>query len=154
MVVHLIRSYLIALVGLAVGAALGLVATAIARRRATPTLSGWDARLTVPLLLAAAAAHLALIPAVELQRQVMFGLYIAALTGTVVMAIAGRRIWRLGAIVLPVGSIVAYTYYAVVGHAADGAGIAVKIVELLAILAAIKPLLIHSESGSDQRVVT
>ncbi len=154
MVLHLIRPYLIALVGLVLGAGLGLVATAIAGRRTTSTLSGWDARLTVPLLLAAAGAHLVLIPAVELQRQVMFGFYVAALTGAVVMAIAGLRIWRLGAVVLPVGSIAAYAYFAVVGHAADIAGIAVKIVELGAILAAVKPVLMRSKSGSEQRVGT
>jgi hypothetical protein len=154
MVVHLIRSYLIALVGLVIGAGLGLVATAIAQRRAGSKLRRWDARLTVPLLLAAAGAHVVLIPAVELQRQVMFGLYVAALTGVVVMAIAGLRVWRLGAVVLPAGSIAAYAYLAVVGHAADIAGIAVKIVELGAILAAVKPVLIRSTSGSEQPVVT
>jgi hypothetical protein len=154
MVVHLIRPYLIALVGLAVGAALGTVATALARRRMSSTLSGWDAWLTVPLLLAAAGAHLVLIPAVELQRQVMFGLYVAALTVVVVMAIAGFRIWRVGAIVLPVGSIAAYAYFAIVGHSADVAGIAVKIVELGAILAAVKPLLVRSKSGAEQRIPT
>lgn len=95
-----------------------------------------------------------LIPAVELQRQVMFGLYIAALTGAVAMALAGLRIWRLGAIGLPVGSIATYAYFAVVGHAADVAGLAVKIVELGAILGAVKPLLMRGQSGSEQRVVT
>jgi hypothetical protein len=55
----------------------------------------------------------------------------------VAFAIAGLGIWRLGAIVLPAGSILAYAYFAVIGHQADVAGLAVKAVELATIAAAL-----------------
>jgi hypothetical protein len=57
-------------------------------------LTGWDARLTIPFLLAVAGLILALIPVVEVHRQVMFGLYGLALVVTVAIAIAGLGIWR------------------------------------------------------------
>ena len=56
MAVHLIRSYLVALAGLGIGAAVGLILALAFRRVRT-----WDAWVTIPLLLAAAGAHIALI---------------------------------------------------------------------------------------------
>src|SRR6266852_9361977 len=104
--VQLIPQYLVALIGMAVGGSGGLVLAAAMNRRSgdAKRIDGWDARVTIPLLLAAAGAHLALVPVVELQRQLMFGLYVLALIITVAMALVGWRIWRLGAIFLPLGS--------------------------------------------------
>src|SRR5207249_9173816 len=62
-----------ALAGLVVGALIGYVLATSTHRAST-----WDTRVTLPLVLAAGAAHLALIPAVEAQRQLLFGLYFAA----------------------------------------------------------------------------
>jgi hypothetical protein len=137
------KDYLAALAGLALGALTGWVAAAILSRSRGREggLSSWDARLTVPLLLAAAGAHLALLPAVEPMRMLLFSLYGAALLATVVLAFAGIRIWRLGAIALPAGSVVAYFYFAVAAHEADVIGLLVKAIEVLAILAALAPLL-------------
>jgi len=122
-----------------VGFALGWLVVMMTNRRVSDErrLTASDARLTIPLLLGAAGAHLVLIPVVELQREVMFGCYAVALIVTVAFAIAGLGIWRLGAIVLPAGSILAYAYFAVIGHQADVAGLAVKAVELAAIAAAL-----------------
>jgi hypothetical protein len=137
--VHLIPQYLVALVGIVVGFALGWLVVMMTNRRVSDErrLTAWDARVTIPLLLGAAGAHLVLIPVVELQREVMFGCYAVALVVTVAFAIAGLGIWRLGAIVLPAGSILAYAYFAVIGHQADVAGLAVKAVELATIAAAL-----------------
>jgi hypothetical protein len=137
--VQLIQQYLVGLVGLVVGATIGWLVAILANRRVSEKrrLTAWDARLTIPLLLAAAGAHLALIPVVELQREVMFGFYALALVVTVAVGIAGPAIWRLGAVVLPAGSILAYSYFAVVGHQADVVGLVVKAVELAAIAATI-----------------
>jgi hypothetical protein len=122
-----------------VGFALGWLVVMMTNRRVSDErrLTASDARLTIPLLLGAAGAHLVLIPVVELQREVMFGCYAVALVVTVAFGIAGLGIWRLGAIVLPAGSILAYAYFAVIGHQADVAGLAVKAVELAAIAAAL-----------------
>ena len=128
--VVLIPEYLIGLVGLVAGGAAGLVVAALAHNGRLPAR---DARVTAPLLLGCAVAHLFLIPAVELERQVLFGLYALALLGTVAIGLAGARIWRLGAVFFPAGSIVAYTYFAVLVHQADYAGLAIKVVELIAI---------------------
>ena len=137
--VQLIPQYLVALVGMVVGVALGWLVAMMTNQRISDErrLSAWDARLTIPLLLGVAGAHLVLIPVVELQREVMFGCYTVALVVTVAFAIAGLGIWRLGAIVLPAGSIIAYAYFAVIGHQADVAGLAVKTVELVTIAAAL-----------------
>jgi len=117
--VVLIPEYLIGLVGLVAGGAAGLVVAALAHNGRLPAR---DARVTAPLLLGCAVAHLFLIPAVELERQVLFGLYALALLGTVAIGLAGAGIWRLGAV-----------YFAVLVHQADYAGLAIKVVELIAI---------------------
>src|SRR5579859_1843709 len=128
--VVLIPNYLFGLAGLVAGAAVGLLVAAVAKNG---KLAVRDARVTAPLLLAAAGAHLVLIPFVELERQVLFALYALALLATVGIGLAGARIWRLGAVFFPVGSILAYAYFAVLVHQADYAGLAIKVVELSAI---------------------
>lgn len=130
--VHLISSYLVAFAGVAAGAIVGVTAAVVFRR-----LRAWDAWITIPLLLVAAGAHLALIPQVETERQVLFGLYGVALLGTVVFAFAGQGIWRVGAVVFPAGSIAGYFYFALPEHQADYVGLIVKLIELAAIAAAI-----------------
>lgn len=136
------KDYLGALVGLPLGALAGLLSAAVvARLRTDRTLLGsWDARITVPLLVAAGAAHLALLPVVEPMRMVLFSLYSGSLLATIVLAYAGIAIWRLGAVALPAGSMLAYFYFAVGAHQADVIGLVVKAVELLALLAALAPL--------------
>ncbi|MGH7764678.1 MAG: hypothetical protein ACREOM_09710, partial [Candidatus Dormibacteraceae bacterium] len=101
----------------------------------------------IPLLLAVVTAHLVLIPVVELQRQLSFGLYFVAVIIVIVMAIAGFGIWRLGAIFLPIGSILAYGYFAFLGHQADVAGLIVKLVEVAVVAAAVTSLLRYGLSG-------
>jgi len=147
MAVHLIRSYLVALAGLGIGAAVGLILALACRRVRT-----WDAWVTIPLLLAAAGAHIALIPQVEAQREVLFGLYGAALVGTVIVALAGLAIWRVGAVVFPAGSIAAYFYFALPTHQADYVGLIVKLVELAAICAALVPMLARERSYGGRRM--
>ena len=141
--VQYIPQYLVALVGIGVGAPAGLILAAAVNRKSgnAKRIDGWDARVTVPLLLAAAGAHLALIPVVELQRQLMFGLYVVALIITVALAAVGWRIWRLGAVLLPLGSILAYGYFAGQVHEADVVGLLVKIVEVAAVAAAARPVI-------------
>jgi ABC-type antimicrobial peptide transport system permease subunit len=136
------KEYIAALAGLPVGAVAGLLPAALFGRSGNGEqgLSSWDARLTVPLLMAAAGAHLALLPAVEQMRMLLFSLYAAALVVSVVLAFTGMGIWRLGAVALPAGSILAYFYFAVGAHQADVIGLLVKAVELLAIIAALVPL--------------
>ena len=140
MSVHLVQAYAIA--GLGVGAAVGLIVTAAFRPTISRTraMRDWDAWVTVPLLLAAAGAHLILITQVGLQRQVLFGLYGVALIGTAVFAVAGLAIWRLAAVIFPAGSIAAYFYFALPEHQADYIGLLVKVVELAAIVAALVPV--------------
>jgi hypothetical protein len=151
--VQFIQQYLVAVAGLVAGAGAGwvLAASTNGTRGGGGRLARWDARLTIPLLLAAAGAHLALIPIVELQRQVMFGLYVLALLGTVAVAMAGPAIWRLGAILLPAGSIFAYAYFATVAHQADVVGIAVKVVEVSAIGAALWPAIAARQNRQEPR---
>ena len=72
MSIHLVTAYWIGLVGAVAGLAAGLIVPRLARRSSESWT--WHGRVTLPLILAAAGAHLALIPAVEQQRQVMFGL--------------------------------------------------------------------------------
>ena len=141
--VQFIPQYLDAVVGMGVGAAAGWIVAAATNRRSgdATRLGGWDAHVTVPLLLAAAGAHLALVPVVELQRQLMFSLYVLALIVTVVLAVGGWGIWRLGAVLLPLGSILAYGYFAGLVHEADVVGLAVKFVELAAVAAALRPVI-------------
>jgi len=155
MTIQLEKEYLVALLGLAVGAASGLIAAA-AYSRAAPRripLGPWDARVTIPLLLAAAGAHLVLIPVVEPTRQLLFGLYFAALIGTVVFAMAGLSIWRLGAALLPAGSIAAYFYFALQVHQADYVGLTVKVIELAAVAAAVVPIARLRRDHARPRVV-
>ena len=135
MSVHFVSSYWIGLVGAAVGLIGGLLVVRVADRRSR--LSLWDARATLPLLLAAGLAHLSLIPVVELQRQVFFGLYGAALIGVVLFALLGIGIWRLGAVVFPLGSIGAYLYFGLLVHQVDYIGLLVKLVEVAAVAATI-----------------
>ena len=130
MQVVLIPNYLFGLAGLVAGGAAGLVVAAVAENG---RLAPRDARVTAPLQRGAAVAHLVLIPFVELERQVLFGLYGLALIATVAIGLAGARIWRLGAVFLPAGSIVGYAYFGVLVHQADYAGLAIKVVELVAI---------------------
>ena len=66
--VVLIPNYLFGLAGLVAGGAVGLLVAAVANNGRLPAR---DARVTAPLLLAAAVAHLVLIPFVELERQVL-----------------------------------------------------------------------------------
>jgi hypothetical protein len=135
MSVQLVQSYLVAPVGLVIAAVAGFAATRRARR-----VERWDANLTLPLLMGVAAAHLVLIPVVELERQAMFGLYVASVIVVVGLAFAGRRIWRLGAVLLPVGSVLGYAYFAVLAHQADYVGLTIKLVELATIAAAAAPV--------------
>jgi hypothetical protein len=141
--VQFIPQYLVAVVGIGVGASAAWILAAANNRRSgdAKRIDGWDARVTLPLLLGAAGAHLALIPVVEVQRQLMFGLYVLALIITVALGFAGWRIWRLGAVLLPLGSIAAYAYFAVQVHEADVVGLAVKLVELAAVAAAVRPVI-------------
>lgn len=143
MTIHFVGSYVVALGGLALGGVVGLVAmrTASAKLR---RIGSWDATATLPLLIAVAAAHLALIPVVEPARQVMFGLYVLSVTGVVVVAVLGWRIWRIGAVLLPLGSIGGYFYFAALVQEADYIGLAVKVVELAAIACALMPVLRRS----------
>src|SRR5437899_8387314 len=67
--IHPQREYLVALLGLAAGGGAGLVAT----MRASRSIKRWDARVTIPLLLAATGGHLVLIPFVERQHQMLLG---------------------------------------------------------------------------------
>jgi hypothetical protein len=141
--VQFIPQYLVALVGMGVGGSAAWILAAAVNRRAGEgkRIDAWDARVTLPLLLAAAGAHLALIPVVELQRQLLFGLYALALIITVALAAAGWRIWRLGAVLLPLGSIAAYAYFAALVHEADVVGLLVKVGELAAVAAALRPVI-------------
>lgn len=134
--VVLIHDYLIGFVGLVLGAAAGLVLTRYANRG---RMGMRDARLTAPLLLAAGVAHLVLIPAVELERQVLFGLYGLGVIATVAVGLAGFRIWRVGAVLLPAGSIAAYFYFGVLVHQVDYAGLTIKLVEITAVVSALLP---------------
>jgi|SRR5579859_1507479 len=132
--VVLIVNYLFGLAGLVAGGAVGFLVAAVA---GNGRLAARDARMTAPLLLAAAGAHLVLIPFVELERQVLFALYVLALVVTVAIGLAGARIWLLGAVLFPAGSILGYAYFSVLVHQADYAGLAIKVVELLAIASAL-----------------
>ena len=140
--IQFVPQYFVAVIGLGVGAAAGIVLAAAMRRR--PALANRlvasDAWITAPLLLAAAGAHLVLIPVVEQQQQMLFGLYGVGLLVTVALGAAGWRIWRLGAVLLPLGSILAYGYFAGREHEADVVGLVVKVVELAAIGAAVWPV--------------
>ena len=142
MTVHFVAQYVPALAGLAVGALTGFVIATGTRRP-----SQWDARVTLPLVLAAGAAHLALIPAVEAQRQLLFGLYFAAMTGTFALGLLRVGIWKLGALGFPAGSLLAYFYFALTAHEADFIGLAVKVVEAAVIVAAVRSVLARTEAG-------
>jgi len=158
--VQFIPQYLVAVIGMVVGGSAGWILAAAMNRtsgggKRIDGIGRWDARVTLPLLLAAAGAHLALVPVVELQRQLMFSLYALALVITVPLALGGRRIWRLGAIFLPLGSILAYGYFAGQVHEADVVGLVVKIVELAAIAAAARPVIAARRvRGRNQRMQT
>ena len=151
--IQFVPQYMVAVLGLAVGAAAGIVLAAAMRRR--PALANRliasDAWIAVPLLLAAAGAHLVLIPVVEQQQQMLFGLYGVGLLVTVALGAAGWRIWRLGAVLLPLASIVAYGYFAGREHEADVVGLVVKLVELAAIGAAVLPVLSARRQTQERR---
>jgi len=142
MAVQFVQSYLVALGGLVIGAAAGF---AVAQVRGA-AIGDRGAKLTVTLLAAVGTAHLVLIPVVELERKVMFGLYFVSVVVVVVMALFRWRIWRLGAVLLPVGSILGYAYFAVMVHQVDYIGLAVKVVEVATIAAALTPLFAHRQS--------
>jgi hypothetical protein len=144
--VQFIVDYVVALAGLGVGGVAGfLVALGAGRAPA------WDARVTLPLVLAAGAAHLALIPVVETQRQVMFGLYFLAMGAVFAAGLIGVAAWRIGAIVFPAGSIVAYFYFAFIAHQADVVGLIVKAVELAVIITAAAGFAIKRGDATDAR---
>ena len=154
MAVHIVQSYLVAVAGLVVGAVMGLVAAALLRNRiaARGSVRRWDAWVTLPLLLAAAGRALTLIPQVEMLRQVLFGLYAASLIGTVIFALGGLAIWRLGALLFPAGSIAAYFDFALSGHQADYVGLLVKVVELAAIIAALVPVFMRERAYGERQM--
>jgi hypothetical protein len=128
--------YLPAFAGVVVGAVLALLAaTFLPQAR---KLSHWDRRATIPLLLAAAGAHLALLPRVELLRIVPFSLYGIVLVLTVAFAFAGVSGWRVAAVVFPLGSILGYFYFGAVAHEVDVVGLIVKLLEVAAIAAAVR----------------
>jgi len=141
--VAFVKDYLPALAALPVGAIAGLGLTTVAKRGALSEgkLGDWDRWATVPLLLAAAAAHLALLPVVEPLRMVLFTLYAISVLATVGLAVAGIGIWRIGAVVFPLGSIAGYFFFAFVAHQVDVVGLLVKLVEVVAIVAALVPVL-------------
>ena len=139
------QDYLLALPGLALGFLGGLV---VSSRGSSAELRRWDGRATVALLAAAAVAHAALIPKVELMRVVLLSLYGAALVVTIVAALAGVRFWRLAAVLLPAGSIAGYVYFAAVAHETDVVGLIVKLVEIGAIAAALAPILLRRRAES------
>jgi integral membrane sensor domain MASE1 len=64
-----------------------------------------------------------------------------ALIVTVALAVGGWRIWRLGAVLLSLGSILAYAYFAGQVDQADVVGLVVKIVEVAAVAAAVRPVI-------------
>ena len=132
------RDYLPALLGLPLGLVAGLILTALVRGR---ELAAWDARVTLPLLLGAAAAHLALLTSVEQPRAIFFVLYALSIFATVASGLVGVALWRLAAVALPAASILAYGYFAAVAHEADVIGLLVKVAELAAIAAALIPVL-------------
>ena len=147
--VVLIPGYLVGLAGLLAGALLGIAVAALASRGRMPV---YDARLTAPLLLAAGAAHVFLIPEVEPERQVLFGLYGLGVLATVAVGLAGFRIWRVGAVLLPAGSIAGYFYFCALAHQVDYAGLTIKLVEVLAIGSALVPVLSARRAGRPARV--
>ena|SRR5690348_10043554 len=132
MAVQFIVDYVVALAGLGVGGVAGFLLAHGAGRA-----PAWDARVTLPLVLAAGAAHLALIPVVETQRQLMFGLYFLAMAAVFAAGLIGLTAWRAGAILFPAGSIVAYFYFAFIAHQADIVGLIVKAVEVAVITTAV-----------------
>jgi hypothetical protein len=149
MTVKLETEYLIAIVGLIVGGGIGVAVGAMR----SAAIDIWDARVTLPLLLAAAGAHLVLISAVEPMRQILFGLYGLGLIGVAVFAAAGLGIWRAGGVLLPAGSIAAYFYFAIPEHQADFVGLGVKIIELAAIVAVIGGLARARSAGERRPMV-
>ena len=136
MALHFISAYVPAIAGLVIGALVGYV---VAGRRG-PTSA--DARVTLSLLLAAATAHLFLIPLVERERQILFGLYFVALALTFGAALIGIRAWKLGAVLLPAGSILGYFYFALGVHEVDFIGLLVKVVEVGVIVAAARSVVV------------
>ena len=128
--------YLPTFAGAVAGAVLALLAaTFLPQAR---KLSDWDRRATIPLLLAAASAHLALLPSVELLRIVLFSLYGIVLLVTAAFAFVGVSGWRVAAVVFPLGSILGYFYFGAVAHEVDVVGLIVKLLEVAAIAAAVR----------------
>jgi hypothetical protein len=147
--VNLVKDYVPAVAALPVGFIFGLALAWAGKRFGLGggRLEHWDARITVPLLVAAAAAHLALLPVVEHMRVVLFTLYAISVLATVALAIAGIGIWRIGAVLFPLGSIAGYFYFALLVHEADVVGLLIKVVEVLAIVAAVVPILRKRAAG-------
>lgn len=136
MALHFISAYVPAIAGLVIGAAVGYVVAGLRG----PTSA--DARVTLSLLLAAATAHLFLIPVVERERQILFGLYFVALALTFGAALIGIGAWKLGAVLLPAGSILGYFYFAFGVHEVDFVGLLVKLVEVGVIVAAARSVVV------------
>jgi hypothetical protein len=153
---QLISSYWIAIVGAVVGAIVGLVLAVWRGRMVDPTSTTtvWDLRVTIPLLFAAAGGHIVLVPQMTQQNQLLFSLYTAAIIVVAILAYGGFSIWRLGAVLFPLGSIAAYFYYAIPARSADYIGLGLKIVELAAIVAALVPLAMPERMRRGRRIVT
>lgn len=143
MALQFIVQYVVAVAGLLAGGAAGFL-VALGVGRASP----WDTRTTLPLVLAAGTAHLALVPVVEEQRQVLFGLYFLATAAVYASALLRLPAWRAGAVVFPAGSIGAYFYFASLVHQVDVVGLAVKVVELAAIGAALAGAAVAARGGA------
>jgi hypothetical protein len=146
MAVQFVADYLVAFAGLAVGAVAGFL---IARGAGRAPSS--DRQLTMPLVLAAGTAHLALIPVVEMQRQVLFGLYFLAMAAVFGAGVVGRGPWRAGAILFPAGSIAGYLYFALIAHQADVVGLVVKAVEIAVITTAVIGIAMRRESMGERK---
>jgi hypothetical protein len=152
---QLIASYQIAIVGAVVGAVVGLILAAWRARtiETNPALTRWDLWVTIPLLLAAVGGHIVLVPQMPQQNQVLFSLYTAAVIVVVIVAFAGLSIWRVGAVLFPVVSIVGYFYYAIPARSADYVGLGLKVVEVAVIIAALVPLAMPERMRRGRRMV-
>jgi len=89
---------------------------------------------------AAAAAVAAVKP--KLRGWIHAGTFPLALAASVVLvALAPNGKARIGAVVFPLGSIAGYFFFAFVAHQVDVVGLLVKLVEVVAIVAALVPVL-------------
>src|SRR5258706_7659466 len=155
MTFQLISSYLIGIAGLVVGVVVGLILAAWRQGKidTNPAVTRWDLWVTIPLLLGAIGGHIALVPQMVQQNQVLFSLYAAAVIVAVIIGFARFSIWRLGAVLFPLGSIVAYFYYAIPARSADYLGLTLKVVELAVIVAALVPFAMPERMRLGRRMV-